>query len=874
MKEVKGRLRELAAPPGPAEVEELAKELHVLLEVDWREPASLDLAAIPKLAALLKLTPGRGAMKQLRLELLDRVKEKAQEEAKTPLPLGRSEADAWILMFALESDWFDVALADRRGHARQKWQTRFGRPVKTTNSYRMNVEPRLRKELAARLIAVHGREGAEATQRRSTPKPPMPVQPSPWPVRKHVPAPGQEIVILTAAQAMRHGPRSGLVKLVREFEPYWRARNKMIYAPEGTYKELWRAGLLHNYADFIALPAGFFGGLVHATEIVVAAAEAEPKIPTHVVYLIDPHDDSSLYPATAAIKRECLLTHTPFLTTAEGAARWFRLEWARRAIDAEDPCARELLLKRPVGGFPQGTGLEDRKGTIALAAHDRHKPTMMDFAEGNAELIEAYFPERWATRVTGHLLNGGSIFDDEYELDIRFDVTGQRREELMNAIEDRTFEWEKERRESPECGPGRRNFVRLLTRGREGGVVQLARKVLGDECDTVLFFQDAETPREHDMEIQVLDRAAQLAREGTLLLYDVHSASRWAENVRHALGEESNTSTTSLTEAYRRVFDVELVLAHKDPEDEQPRSGRKSSENTRETWHRITLTAATHLAGALRTAADRRLAHGEPVRLGFPWGAVVRDVLGDLTEEGGRHALAGALRLQEFVAGRTASQLYEARTLARSKAEWPLEPSRQQPFTEDQLRIVPTVGVIGARERSLESHALVAQAVAILGGEPVPYPESAFAFVSGTRDDPLAGAPKGDWAELDVLLLAAAPLLERPEKNATALATALPADLAAHYEGSLAAVSTIYLARESDGIRQVLHDYYQQVGIGLGEIQALKARGADVILVNGAERSEERRLAAWAALRAGIASTFVTDEAFAWDVLKEEVAGL
>src|SRR5205807_1518228 len=126
------------------------------------------------------------------------------------------------------------------------------------------------------------------------------VRPAPWPVKTFRPRQGQEIVILIAAPAMRHGPTSGLVKLVREFEPYWRATETMIYSLEGSFKEIWRAGLLHDYEDFAALPAGFYGGLVHATEIVVAAAEAKPGFASHVVYLIDPHDNSSLYPATAS----------------------------------------------------------------------------------------------------------------------------------------------------------------------------------------------------------------------------------------------------------------------------------------------------------------------------------------------------------------------------------------------------------------------------------------------------------------------------------------------------------------------------------------------------------------------------------------------
>ncbi len=856
---------------GKSDVELLAKELSAVARLKWSDPDQFDFGRLEILARLLALTEEPGGVRRLRLRLAQLAQQVRAEEEKEPREHGNSYASAWIVLLALDEQWQGEPLKRRREWLCQRWLTKFGTPVETTDSFRTNQEPRIYKELAAQLLAAEGDEthpGRRRTKRKRMP----PVEPASWPVKDRRPADGTEIVVLVAAPALRAGPASALVKLVREFEPHWRATNTMIYALEGSYKEIWRAGLLHDYADFVPLPAGFFGGLVHATEIVVAAAEA--KLTTHVVYFIDPHDTSALYPATSSLKRECILTYTAFLTTYQGAARWFRLEWARRVADGESPRAQSLLVPRPRAGFPAGRGLEDEPGELALAAHDRNKRAMMDFADSYSELIEHYFPKRWATRVTGHLLNGGSVFDEEYAQDILYDVKREAREPLMDRIEDKTFAWEVEERER---GPGTVDWIRQLTRGRQGGVVQLARKVLKDECNTVIFFQDAETPREHDMEIQVLDRAAQLADKNCLLLYDPRSAGRWAENVSVCLDRDRTHSATTLTEAYRRVFGVELVLAHaaaENPPDPPP--SRRTQSDDDDIWDRITSTAASYLVGLLAAAKRRHGEHGVPVRLGFPWGGAIRDVLGRLRDDAAEGPLAEALGLHEFVDRRPATELYNARGYARGEGRWPplSGPGAPLRFGRDELRVISTVGLIGSRDRSLESHALVDLAVSILGGEAVPYLESAFVFREG-REDPFRRAPERDWENLDVLILTAAPLKKRPLTGA--LATALPTDLAVHYEGAEGAVGTIYLEQHGDGIRQREHESYSQAGIKMDQIRTLRKAGGEVVLISGADMGDDdhaRVRAARAALKARLASAFVTDETFAWAVLTRELPQL
>ncbi len=867
------------------DIKRLAKELRSIARLDWRDPDGFQFAEMPTLASLLQLEPGKKSVDRLRERLLQLTREAKEEEDRTPPRHNRSLAAAWLALLALGEGVYDSNVTERRQWLITQWLTKRGHKIKSVDSFKRNQEPDIYGELATRLVA--SELGApELPKPRSQSKPNLKPKstgpksssprPAPWPVREHQPTDEQEIVILIAAQAMRSGPASGLVKLVREFEPYWRATEAMIYSLEGSYKEIWRAGLLHDYDHFAALPAGFYGGLVHATELVIAAAEADPELRAHVVYLIDPHDTTSLYPASASLKRECLLTRTAFLTSYRGAARWFRLEWARRAADGKEPAAKDLLVSPPKAGFPEGSELEDGDGALALAAHDRHKRAMMDFADRHVGLIDRRFPKRWATQVTGHVLNGGSIHDDEYQEDVLTDVGDQRREQVKDTIDAKSSEWQQDERSE---GPGAPDWIPLLTRGRQGGVIQLARKVLNDECDTVLFFQDAETPREHDTEIQVLDRAAQLADSNCLLLHDERSADRWAENLEICLGKSGASTATTLVEAFRRVFDVELVLAHPDGGQARGRSrSRQRTDDSEALWARVTAMAAIHIVGALKTVAETRAERDEPVRFGFPWGGAIRDILGrvEQQDEGrafDRRALAGALGLHDFVEEHSAADLHGSRSYAVSKGNWLPLPGQAKPFGPGELRVVPTVGVIGARDRSLESHSLVDRAVRILGGKAVLYPESAFALADG-RGDPWGGAPKLDWSALDVLLLSAAPLQERSKKGPATLATALPADLATHYSGCEGAVGTIYLEEHDGEVRQRKHAAYRQVGMSMEEIRKLKAGRAEVVLVNGAQGGAPRRRAAWAALKAGLATTFITDEAFAWGVLKEEMAGL
>jgi methylglyoxal synthase len=850
-------------------IERLGKELSSLSGLRWDQPNDFgDFSRWPELAKLLDLSGGRRDVEQLRNELLQITEEVRKEQKDDPPEHDRLLASAWIPLLKLEDRWEGTLLKERRDAIRQQWKTARGNPIKSPASVKEHFETGIYEELARRLLA--SRAGAPAKPPHKDRRSASGRVPALWPGDGRSPKAGQDIVILIAANAKRRGPTSGLVKLVREFEPYWRGTAAFIYSLEGSHREIWRAGLLHDYEDFAALPAGFYGGLVHATEAVVGAAESSRKSNCHVVYLIDPHDNSSLYPATASIKRQCILNQTPFLTTYKGAARWFRLEWARHVAEGNGSDAHRLLVARPGEGFDDERGLEEIPGPVALAAHDRHKRTLMDLADAHADLLTDHFPERWATQVTGHLLNGGSIEDRGYENDIfLYDAKEESRENVEAQVEQKSKEW---RERETESGPGSVGWVNQLTRGRRGGVIQLAHRVLDDECDTVVFLEDAEAPGDQDMEIQVLDRAAQLADGDCLLLYDESSVNRWAENVALCAAGGPVCAIT-LVEAYRRVFGVELVLAPGG----RPRKGGRGrgakAPDPKQAWKPVANAAAGHLLGVLRTAAAVRKDEEEPVRLGLPWGGVMRDIVGELPEAHERDGLAAAIGLRRFVERTPAKSLFKSRDHAISADEWPPldEMGAQRPFGEGELRVVPVVGVIGARDRSRESHALVERTVEILGGRSVPYPESAFAF-RAENNDPRSAAPTQDWEKLDVLAIHAAALRKRPDRQS--LATGLPADLAKDFDGCDCAVGTFYLESNDGEVAERTHESYTQVGISMQQVRDLKESGTEVVLVNGVDNGPARQRAAWAALKAKLASTFVTDEGFAWAVLEEEIGGL
>ncbi len=129
--------------------------------------------------------------------------------------------------------------------------------------------------------------------------------------------------------------------------------------------------------------------------------------------------------------------------------------------------------------------------TLALVAHDRLKPDMVAFARRHFALLSR-FKARVATGTTGGLLQ----------------AMARKR--------------------------GARDWIAPMRSGPMGGDAQIARMLLEGACDRVIFFEDPLVAREHEADIQLLERAARVVGERAVCLNDPASAERWARALSRA----------------------------------------------------------------------------------------------------------------------------------------------------------------------------------------------------------------------------------------------------------------------------------------------------------------------------------------------------
>ena len=171
--------------------------------------------------------------------------------------------------------------------------------------------------------------------------------------------------------------------------------------------------------------------------------------------------------------------HTPRLDdragsgTVASARDWIELERIRAGL-LPDPAADRL---------------HDLEGqTLALIAHDAMKPQMMAFAAENFDLLS-----RFARRVaTG--------------------TTGQRLNELA---------WSR-------GWPQGRSWVHRYQSGPMGGDAQIADLVLERRCQRAIFFEDPHVARQHEADIQLLERAVTTVTDEAVCITAPAVAQRWA----------------------------------------------------------------------------------------------------------------------------------------------------------------------------------------------------------------------------------------------------------------------------------------------------------------------------------------------------------
>jgi methylglyoxal synthase len=205
-----------------------------------------------------------------------------------------------------------------------------------------------------------------------------------------------------------------------------------------------------------------------------------------MLYLLDPDDPTAVFPEALALKRECVIHETPFISTLAHAREWFEL--------ARVEC-----------GFapnPQLDTLFDfASQTIALVAHDARKGELIEFVRGRFAFFDR-FRRRIATGTTGGMLN-----------DLAADMS-----------------------------PSHLPWVRCFHSGPLGGDAEIALEILENRCRRVIFLEDPHVARQHEADIQLLERAAWITTERTMCVSDRASADAWVASCERRRNETREPS--------------------------------------------------------------------------------------------------------------------------------------------------------------------------------------------------------------------------------------------------------------------------------------------------------------------------------------------
>lgn len=244
-----------------------------------------------------------------------------------------------------------------------------------------------------------------------------------------------------------------------------------LHAVGRTFDAIVRHGGVHGDATIMRYPNGREGGLMKlVAEVVGMGAE---RTLDGAIYLIDPVDPSSIFPEAIALKRQCVIHGKPFISTVASARDWVEMERMHAGLPA-DPGADALHAFE--------------RQTLALIAHDAMKPAMLAFADEHFDVLS-----RFAARVaTG--------------------TTGQRLNELA---------WSR-------GWPADTPWATRYQSGPMGGDAQIADLVLEGRCQRAIFFEDPHVARQHEADIQLLERAVTTVTDQAVCMTAPRVAARWA----------------------------------------------------------------------------------------------------------------------------------------------------------------------------------------------------------------------------------------------------------------------------------------------------------------------------------------------------------
>ncbi|MHA6206122.1 methylglyoxal synthase [Dyella soli] len=279
-----------------------------------------------------------------------------------------------------------------------------------------------------------------------------------------------------AANQLHHAhAEAALFRWLRACEAGIRELGLGLHAVGRTYDAIERSGMLADYAPLRRYPYGREGGLMKLVAEVVGLGD--DRVLDGAIYLIDPVDPSSIFPEAVALKRQCVIQGKPFISTVASARDWIELERVHAGL-ARDP------------GADIFHALETQ--TVALIAHDAMKSSMLAYAAEHFDVLS-----RFARRVaTG--------------------TTGQRLNELA---------WSR-------GWPADTPWVERYQSGPLGGDAQIADLVLERRCQRAIFFEDPHVARQHEADIQLLERAVTTRTDEAVCITSPAVAERWTTAVR------------------------------------------------------------------------------------------------------------------------------------------------------------------------------------------------------------------------------------------------------------------------------------------------------------------------------------------------------
>jgi methylglyoxal synthase len=285
---------------------------------------------------------------------------------------------------------------------------------------------------------------------------------------------------LAANKFHRSSSESGLKSWLDEAHTDIRALGISFYAVGGAYDSI-QATNHSSLIKFDRAPDGYRGGLMRLVSRIVGGI-SKTDVLDGVIYLINPVDPSSTYPETQALKRQCVIHGKPFISTICGAVEWMFIE----------ACHAKIVPPERIFQYIQQLSSQ----TVALVAHDALKPQMLDFANKNFELL-SQFNVRIGTGTTGGLLN-----------------------ELA---------WQK-------GFPKSEHWVNCYHSGPMGGDAQIAELLLDGQCQKIIFFEDPHVARQHEADIQLMERAVWSRSDYATCINSPAMAHCWASAISPRLG--------------------------------------------------------------------------------------------------------------------------------------------------------------------------------------------------------------------------------------------------------------------------------------------------------------------------------------------------